>query len=53
MGGVNCIALAADQRTILSVGQERRLNFWDIATANPIQSQAIEGELDEALCVVL
>eukprot|EP01041_Mallomonas_annulata_P006524 gene6524-13197_t len=53
MGGINCIALAADQRTIVSVGQERRLTFWDVATPGPVQVQAIDGEHDEALSVVL
>ena len=53
MGALNALVLASDQETILTVGQERRLTFWNTRTANPLQMFDIDGEADEARSVVM
>mmetsp|Transcript_19000 Transcript_19000/g.62460 ORF Transcript_19000/g.62460 Transcript_19000/m.62460 type:complete len:90 (-) Transcript_19000:1655-1924(-) len=44
MGGINSFALLPDQLQVVSVGQERKLSFWDLREPDPIQSIALEGE---------
>ena len=53
MGGINCIAIANDQRTVLSVGQEKRLTYWDINNAAPVSTVQVDGEHDEAISVAM
>lgn len=53
MGGVNGIALAADQRTIISIGQERKLSYWDLENTTPTYSVTVDEDKDEALCVAM
>jgi len=53
MGALNSLALAKDQVTVLTVGQEKRLTYWDVAESNPQQMFAVDGELDEARSVVM
>ena len=38
MGGINSIALSGDQTLVLTVGQEKKLTFWDLREPNPIAS---------------
>ena len=30
MGGVNVVALSHDETTVLTVGQEKRITYWDL-----------------------
>lgn len=51
MGAVNSIVLSKDETHILSVGQEKRLTYWDINAANPVHAINLAGETDEGKCV--
>jgi WD40 repeat protein len=37
MGGINDIALANDQVTVLSVGSEKKVTYWDLRSAEPVR----------------
>lgn len=50
---MNGIALAADQRTIVSIGQERKLSYWDLENTAPTYSVTVDEDKDEAICVAM
>ena len=47
MGGINGIVLSKDERFLLSVGQERRLTYWDMTKQEPARLFFLDGESDE------
>lgn len=57
MGGVNCFSIApADQNKFISVGQERKITYWDLRKANPetiLESSPYRGESDELLSICI
>lgn len=60
MGGINGLALSKDGLTTVSVGQDRRLVFWDNcldhAPANAtsvLRQHYLDGELDEGIAVAI
>lgn len=36
MGGVNAVALSGDETTVLTMGQEKRITYWDLREHHPI-----------------
>lgn len=36
MGGINAVALSRDETTVLTVGQEKRITFWDLREHHPV-----------------
>jgi hypothetical protein len=51
MGGINSIALSADQTQLMSMGQERRICFWERNTATPVHEDSLPND-EEGLCLV-
>ena len=55
MGGINSFSMmAADQNKVISVGQERKITFWDLTKANALyvgESSPYVGENDELFSV--
>ena len=47
MGGINSIVLSKDEKFVLSVGQERRLTYWDMNKQEPARLFFLDGEADE------
>lgn len=40
MGGVNAVALSQDETTVLTMGQEKRITYWDLREHHPILAKA-------------
>lgn len=40
MGGVNAVALSQDETTVLTVGQEKRVTYWDLREHHPVLAKA-------------
>lgn len=36
MGGVNAVALSGDETTVLTMGQEKRITYWDLREHHPV-----------------
>ncbi len=53
MGSINATTLSKDESHVLSVGQEKRLTYWDINAANPVHAVNLDGENDEGRCITL
>lgn len=54
MGGINHITLSKDETQVLTVGQEKRISFWDLREHNPTRVVNLTEDLsDEALCVAV
>ena len=57
MGGLNCFALAPlDNNKFLSVGQERKITYWDLRKANAetiLEGSPYRGETDELNSVAI
>ncbi len=57
MGGINSFTIApADSNKFLSVGQERKITYWDLRKAkaeNILESSPYKGESDELLSVCI
>lgn len=51
MGAVNALMLSKDQTHVVSVGQEKRMTYWDINAANPVHAISLDGENDEGKCI--
>lgn len=55
MGGVNCFSIAPnDNNKFLSVGQERKITYWDLRKTQPelmLESSPYKGESDELLSI--
>ena len=51
MGGLNCFAIAPlDNNKYISVGQEKKITYWDLRKAAPealLESSPYRGETDE------
>jgi|LauGreSBDMM110SN_4_FD.fasta_scaffold409554_1 hypothetical protein len=47
MGGINCITLSTNQMHVLSVGQERRMTYWDNSSDKMSHQVSLDGENDE------
>lgn len=51
MGGINSFAIAPlDNNKYISVGQEKKITYWDLRKANPealLESSPYRGETDE------
>jgi cilia- and flagella-associated protein 52 len=50
MGGINTIALSKDETQIISMGQERKISFWNRNSPAPIHESAL-GEHEEGTCL--
>lgn len=46
MGGVNAVALSGDQTTVLTVGQEKRVTYWDLRERHPVFAKVMKRESD-------
>lgn len=53
MGGINDITLSADQRCLITVGQDKRVVIWDNGKENPLAQIFIDGEKDEGMAIAL
>lgn len=42
MGGVNAVALSQDETTVLTMGQEKRITYWDLREHHPVLAKARE-----------
>ena len=47
MGGINSVVLSKDEGTIVSVGQERKLTFWNISTVEAMTSLKVSPNEDD------
>lgn len=50
MGGIHSIALSHDQSQIISMGQERKISFWNRNTPAPIHETTF-GDHEEGMCI--
>ena len=39
MGGFNAVALSSDETTVLTVGQEKHVTFWDLRENQPVATK--------------
>jgi len=57
MGGINCFAIAPlDNNKLISVGQERKITYWDLRKAQPevqLESSPYKDESDELFSVAI
>ncbi len=53
MGAINAISMSKDESHILSVGQEKRLTYWDVNKTNPVHAVNLDNEIDEGKCLAL
>ncbi len=58
MGGINSICLSKDENYVLSVGQEKKLNYWSNSNShldsnNATHSIELDGEEDEGRCIAM
>tara|TARA_A100001035_G_scaffold258818_1_gene235800 strand:+ start:222 stop:674 length:453 start_codon:yes stop_codon:yes gene_type:complete len=58
MGGVNSVVLSKDEQYIISVGQEKRLNYWGLNSVDAVHMQPTDpsdpdNNQDEGKIVVL
>lgn len=57
MGGINCFDIAPlDNNKFLSVGQERKITYWDIRKPQPenlLESSPYKGETDELISIAI
>merc|ERR1711879_381629 len=44
-GGINCLAVASNQTTVITAGQERTLTYWDLRTADPVRTVELDEEV--------
>ena len=55
MGGINCFAISpVDSNQYLSVGQDRKITYWDIRKSQAqgsLESTPNTGESDELLAI--
>lgn len=51
MGGINDVALSADQSLVFSVGQDRRISFWDLRQPEPIQQIRRPHDDSDVTCI--
>ena len=43
MGGINAVALSQDETTVLTMGQEKRMTYWDLREHHPVLAKARYG----------
>ena len=57
MGGINAFAIAPlDNNKFISVGQEKKITYWDLRNANPealLESSPFRGETDELMAIAI
>lgn len=57
MGGINAFAIAPlDNNKFISVGQEKKITYWDLRKANPealLESSPYRGETDELNAIAI
>ena len=51
MGSINSITISRDESHVLSVGQEKKLTYWDINATEPAHAVSLDGERDEGKCI--
>lgn len=55
MGGINSFSISpVDANLFVSVGQDRKITYWDIRKSNPqgsLESSPNQGESDELLAI--
>lgn len=52
MGGITAMSLSRDQNLILTVGQEKKITYWDMREVNPLQS-IFPAHAEEATCIAI
>ncbi|RHY34592.1 hypothetical protein DYB32_000807, partial [Aphanomyces invadans] len=52
MGGLNAIALSRNQSIVLTVGQEKRISYWDLRIEAPV-NVITKAHADEATCLAV
>ena len=52
MGGINAVCLSKDQLQVLTVGQEKKITYWDLRETNPVQ-QVAKAHEGEATCIAV
>jgi hypothetical protein len=53
MGGINDFVLTADDRFVISVGQDRKIVVWENSKAEAIYSCWIDDENDEGFSIAM
>merc|ERR1719352_1178985 len=44
-GGINCLAVATNQTTVITAGQEKTLTYWDLRMADPVRTIDLDEEI--------
>merc|ERR1711974_152364 len=44
-GGINCLAVASNQTTVITAGQEKTLTYWDLRAADPVRTVELDEEV--------
>merc|ERR1711862_744432 len=44
-GGINCLAIASNQTTVVTAGQEKTLTYWDLRAADPVRTVDLDEEV--------
>merc|ERR1719502_702282 len=44
-GGINCLAVATNQTSVYTAGQERTLTYWDLRMADAVRVVELQEEL--------
>ncbi|CAJ1341172.1 unnamed protein product [Effrenium voratum] len=44
-GGINCLAVASNQTTVITAGQEKTLTTWDLRMADPVRIIDLDEEV--------
>lgn len=45
-GGLNCLALASDQTTVITAGAQKTLTYWDLRQAEPVRNIPLQEEVN-------
>merc|ERR1711865_509320 len=45
-GGINCLAVATNQTSVITAGQEKTLTYWDLRMADPVKSVDLDEEIN-------
>lgn len=53
MGAVNDIALHPDHKQMISVGQEKKISYWDLRQPTPLSMVDVGKPSNEQLCIAM
>merc|ERR1711862_477869 len=45
-GGINCLAVASNQTSVITAGQEKTMTYWDLRMADPVKSIDLDEEIN-------